>query len=251
MGAFPLCWFEDELYHSMATRVRPATALTRRRLHEVSVPLPPESFTAFMEPLKDGDAPGLERGEDGVIKPTKSSAVCDRYHYIVNRPLVTDRLFQLAKADLPKGPWPRPGKGAWRRGHGCARANLPIGVHKKGRLAESMSMVAGNVVIEYKVPKRWRAMAMLTLRYFTPTVNHRGEFVWPAKFSDHSRALLKKLARQKLQLMLDDPEYPIHEGMRQALKDTTTRDTYLTLTGSERDQNLRLGAPANLPLRQQ
>jgi hypothetical protein len=247
MGSIPLCWFESELYSGMKLRVRPATALTRRRLLEVTVPMPQESFKLFMEPLKDGDAPGLVRGADGEILPTKSGATCDRFNDIITRPMVTDRLFQLVRADLPKGPWPKPGKGAWRRGHGCGKLNLPLGVHKKGRKGESFSMVAGKTIIEYLVPKRWRAMPVMTLRFFCLTINHLGEFVWPAKFTDRSRALLKKLARQKNQAMLDSPEYPIHPEMRKALTDTTSRDRYLALEGAAKDTDLRLGAPANLP----
>jgi hypothetical protein len=213
VASIPLCWFEDELYQQMRSRVRPATALTRRRLLEVVQPLPLESFKAFMKPLNDGDAVGLVRDTDGEMTPTKTSSACDRYNYIITRTMVTDRLFQLDTTDQTKGPWPKKGKGAWRRGLGCSKLNLPAGVHKKGKLGESLSMVAGSCVVEFKVPKRWKAMPVLTMRFFSLTVNHLGQFVWPAKFSDTSRALLKKLARIKIQAMLDDPEVPIHEGM--------------------------------------
>ena len=246
VASIPLCWFEDELYQQMRSRVRPATALTRCRLLEVVQPLPLESFKAFMKPLNDGDAVGLVRDTDGEMTPTKTSSACDRYNYIITRPMVTDRLFQLDTTDQTKGPWPKKGKGAWRRGLGCSKLNLPAGVHKKGKLGESLSMVAGSCVVEFKVPKRWEAMPVLTMRFFSLTVNHLGQFVWPAKFSDASRALLKKLARIKIQKMLDDPEYPIHEGMRKALLDTTSRDSYLSLVGAKQDEPLRQGAPALL-----
>ena len=82
---------------------------------------------------------------------------------------------------------------------------------------------------------------------FPLTVNHLGQFVWPAKFSGTSRALLKKLARIKIQAMLDDPEFPIHEGMRKALKDTSSSDRVLSLVGAVQDEPLRQGAPALLP----
>ena len=83
MGSFPLAWFEDKLHHSLKTRVRPVTALTRRRLLKVSVPMPRESFKVFMEPVKDDDTPGLVRGADGETTPTKTGATCGRYNYIV------------------------------------------------------------------------------------------------------------------------------------------------------------------------
>ena len=254
MASLPLCWFEDELFHQMRTRVRPATALTRRRLLEVVQPLPLESFKAFLEPLKDGDAHGLVRDSEGELIPTASSAACDRYNYIITRPMVTDRLFQLGKTDESKGPWPKGGKGAWRRCLGCSKLNLPPGVHKKGKLGESLSMVAGCCVVEMRVPKRWKAMPVLTMRFFSLTVNHLGQFVWPAKFSDTSRALLKKLARIKIRAMLDDQDFPIHNGMRKALEDTSSSDCYLSLVGAKQDEPLRQGAPVLLPpplLRQQ
>ena len=210
-------------------------------------PLPLESFKAFMEPLKDGDALGLVRDADGEITPTKTSAACDRYNYIITRPMVTDRLFQLDKTDQSKGPWPKQGKGAWRRGLGCSKLNLPR-CAQEGQAGESLSMVAGSCVVEYKVPKRWKAMPVLTMRFFSLTVNHLGQFVWPAKFSDTSRALLKKLARIKIQAMLDDPEYPIHEGMRKALKDTTSSDSVPLPGGCGAGRAAAAGGTRLLPL---
>ena len=121
---------------------------------------------AVVESLKDGDTLGLVRDTDGEITPTKTSSACDRYNYLITRPMVTDRLFQLDKTDQTKGLWPKKGKGAWRRGLRCSKLNLPAGVHKKGKLGESLSMDAGSFVVEYKVPKRWKATPMLTMRFF-------------------------------------------------------------------------------------
>eukprot|EP00965_Chrysotila_dentata_P203730 6181914-Pleurochrysis_carterae.AAC.1 len=66
--------------------------------------------------------------------------------------MVTDRIFDLALADLGAAPHPRPGKGAWRRGSGCARLQLSTKAAKEGKLAKLISLVAGVLHIEYKEP---------------------------------------------------------------------------------------------------
>eukprot|EP00965_Chrysotila_dentata_P179900 5939895-Pleurochrysis_carterae.AAC.1 len=104
-AAIPECWFLDPLRAEMRIRVRPPTQRTRRRLVEVKdLALPRSCFEAFMAPLADGDAYGLERDESGMLKPTRKSAALSRFEYTVVRPMVTDRLFQLKQANLKKGP---------------------------------------------------------------------------------------------------------------------------------------------------
>mmetsp|Transcript_23812 Transcript_23812/g.52072 ORF Transcript_23812/g.52072 Transcript_23812/m.52072 type:complete len:89 (+) Transcript_23812:496-762(+) len=80
-----------------------------------------------MAPLLDGDAAGLSRDTStGLLQPTKQMATMNMFEFTVVRPMVTDRLFQLHLADLKKGPNKATrAKGAWRRGHGCARLVLP------------------------------------------------------------------------------------------------------------------------------
>eukprot|EP00965_Chrysotila_dentata_P078935 2602813-Pleurochrysis_carterae.AAC.1 len=100
----------------MRIRVRPPTQRTRRRLVEVKdVLLPRGCFEEFMAPSKDGDAVGLTRDElSGLLQPTKRTATTDRFEYTSVRPMVTDRLLQLERADLKKGPNKTTrAKGAW------------------------------------------------------------------------------------------------------------------------------------------
>ena len=233
MTSLPLCWFLDDLYRALRLTVRPPTRKATRRLIEVVAPLPREAFEAFMEPCKDGDAPGLTRDAEGRLVPTRETQACRRFIYLISRPMVTDRLFQLEKADLTKGPWAKEGKGAWRRGKGCARLRLPSAAQKLGQLAVLMSFVTSNHAVEYREPKRWNAMPHITMRYFVATASHQGHFNWPAKFTDMSRALLVKLARLNITEMLADPEYPIDPRMQAAV--TSRTDKYYNLKQSNND----------------
>eukprot|EP00965_Chrysotila_dentata_P206965 6183840-Pleurochrysis_carterae.AAC.1 len=130
----------------MRKTVRPPTARTRCKLIQVKMPLPRECFAELMKPALDGDAQGLLRGENGLMLPTnrdKKSRTLNRFQYVITRPMVTDRIFNLALADLGASPQPRGEEGAWRRGHGCARLQLSANAAKQGRLAQVISMVAG------------------------------------------------------------------------------------------------------------
>eukprot|EP00965_Chrysotila_dentata_P205321 6182888-Pleurochrysis_carterae.AAC.1 len=112
--------------------------------------------------------------------------------------MVTDRLFQLQQADSGPGSSPKAGRGAWRRGNGCARLQLPTGAHHKGKLATMLSMVADVVQVEYSEPMRWRAMPTITLRYFVLTMDSNGHVNWSANFASKT----KKFLRQKYFILL-------------------------------------------------
>ena len=218
--------------------VRPTTSLTRRRLVEVKVPLPRECFDDFMEPLQEGEAEGVSRDEtSGALLPTRVTATTNFWAYVIHRPMVTDRLLKLETSDEGAGPRaserPARKKGAWRRGLGCGRLWLAAGAEKQGKLGNKLSLVAGNLVVEYREPKRWAAMPTLTLRFFVLTMNHMGHIEWPCRFTDRARALLRKLARLKAKEMLDSPEYPADPAMAQAL--SASSDTFLQLRASPRD----------------
>ena len=240
----PRCWFLDPLRAQLAARIRPPTRLTRRRLLEVSLPLPLEAFEAFMAPVLDGDAAFLRppadrpdavlaRDAGGRLLPTKvRTASTRRFEFIVRRPMVTDRLFQLELADLKPGPAARPGKAGtpWRRGMGCTRLQLAKGSKGKGTL---ISQVAGNVVIIYTEPTKFRAMPTLTLRFFAMSMDHTGHINWPYNFSDTSKAVLRKLARNNLAKMMDSAEYPTDPRMQAALRQQSNQ--LLLLTSSPND----------------
>eukprot|EP00965_Chrysotila_dentata_P068245 2256492-Pleurochrysis_carterae.AAC.1 len=68
----------------------------------------------------------------------------------------------------------------------------------------SMVMVTGHLRIIYKEPRRQLSMPRLTLRFFVITLDKTGHIEWPSNYTTREQAILRKLARQKLQSMLQD-----------------------------------------------
>jgi hypothetical protein len=140
-------WFLNPIRASMRRTVRSPTRLTRRKLIEIKGPLPRECFEELMKDLQEGDADGIERRADGVLLPTSTTTGLYHFKYLVKKPTVVDKLWALESTNL-KTP------GAYMRGSGCARLNLPTKAHLLGRTGTEISMVAGLVSVEYKQP--WR-----------------------------------------------------------------------------------------------
>ena len=230
MISVPARWIVTPFLASLKAVVKPPTSKTKRRVIQVKCKYPLELFEDFMKPLQNGDALLLERDEEGHLKPTKDTASSTHYEYKIKRPTVTDKLFSLEKADVEPGPRTKE-PGAWRRGSGAARLNLPQTAHKKGRMATSISMVAGSCHVHLIVPKRERNWPSLTLRFLCLTANRRGNISWPANFATESRGLLRKLVKQKLQAMLKDDSYPTHPLMSEAAGSSSAGDTVLALQG--------------------
>ena len=183
----PRHWYDWPLRRALRTTIRPPTARTRRRLVEVRVTAPRETFDDFMAPLQEGEAEGVVRDEAGALLPTKENASTAYFNYTIYRPMVVDRLLKLEAADEGAGAHASERaakrKGAWLRGLGCARLSLAAGAHRKGKLGETLSMAAGNLVVEYRLPKRERAPPTLVLRYFVLTMDATGHIEWPVRFS--------------------------------------------------------------------
>eukprot|EP00966_Prymnesium_polylepis_P292404 6753126-Prymnesium_polylepis.1 len=77
--------------------------------------MPREAFEALVAPVKNEETPGFIRGEDGLVQPTGRTSSADIFHYEIKKPMTTDRIFALEKADAP-GPFKQPPAGASRRG---------------------------------------------------------------------------------------------------------------------------------------
>eukprot|EP00965_Chrysotila_dentata_P138047 4566740-Pleurochrysis_carterae.AAC.1 len=50
-------------------------------------------------------------------------------------------------------------------------------------------------------------------------MNKDGHIEWPSNYSTKGQAMLRKLARMKLKVMLDDPSYPVDPAKRVALQE--------------------------------
>ena len=111
-------------------------------------------------------------------------------------------------ADL-KGVHMEEGRGAWKRGDGCAVLKLADSP-KRGARASVLSMVGGNLVIKFIEPKHDRWWPTLTLKFWVLTIDHRGNVLFPTKWDSDSQKLLCELARRKVEFFLQhQQEYPI------------------------------------------
>ena len=61
-----------------------------------------------------------------------------------------------------------------KRGLGCARARLSVAEEKRGAVPESMSMICGNVMVEYKVHRKDAYMPVLKLIFKVMTMDKSG-----------------------------------------------------------------------------
>ena len=202
----PKNWFAQEFYKLLRKRVRGPISKSRRTMCTISERVPREVFEELVSRMKTDDTSGLKWSEDGKLLPTKRTAHGIRYEGTITKPMATDRLFSLERADL-RGVRAKEGTGAWKRSLGCASLKLPDSA--KGRLASVFSMVGGNVTFYATVPNGWKSWPRVTLKFFVLTVDCRGNILWPTKWSEASTKLLKEMARRKVEAFLADDAYPI------------------------------------------
>eukprot|EP00966_Prymnesium_polylepis_P230380 5330792-Prymnesium_polylepis.1 len=121
-----------------------------------------------MAPVKEGEIQGFSRDEDGRVQRTKKTSAADIFQYEIAKPMVTDRIFNLGKADAP-APFKQPGAGATGRGLGCAVLKLGDLAHKQKKVAGVFSMIGGNLLVKYRVPHAWAAWPTLSLKFWVLT----------------------------------------------------------------------------------
>ena len=215
-----MAWFLRPLYSKLRSAIRPPTARTCRKLVEVKVPLPMDCFQAFMKPYEDDPDIGVERGEDGLIKPTSSGASSNYFRYLLTKPTKYDKLFSLDTLNNKKVP----------RSLGCANLVISPAALKQGYLAESVSLPFGNVSLVYCVPKHDRSMPTLTMRFFVMTMTATGMIRWPFEVNTRTKHMLRTMARIKVKEMLESEKpYPISPLMWESLvKVSSTLETYQT-----------------------
>ena len=103
------------------------------------------------------------------------------------------------------------------RGAGCARAHLSAADQRRGGVPQSMSMVCGNVLVEFCESIDRSRMPRLKLTYYVLTMNKDGHIVWPTLFDAQTQAQLRRQARVLLQRMINDPLNPVDTTMAPAL----------------------------------
>ena len=225
----PRAWFIDPVRTSLRKKVRPCTALTRRKQLSINTQVPFRTFEELLAGFADGELEGLERDVGGRLKTTSRTASLLRYKYIINRGSLLDKFFSLDEVDKllhTRGPRLAQGR-RWKRSLGCARLFLAAAQEARGLKASVMAMVCGNVVIELRAPKAFKAMPRLTINFFVLSMDAHGHIVWPVDFAARTKAALRKQARTLLKRMLDDDSYPVDPSMSEAL--TAASDSRLHL----------------------
>ena len=81
-------------------------------------------------------------------------------------------------------------------------------------------MVAGNVLIKYKMPHDVRKPPVLTLTFGVLTMDQHGHITWPKDFDSSTAAALRNQARALLTKMIADPFNPTTAAMSGALTGT-------------------------------
>ena len=115
----------------------------------------------------------------------------------------------MPPADLPPS---RPHRGA-----GCARARLSGAEEMRGGVPQTMSMVCGNVIVQYKEYINELNMGVVKIVFKVLMLDKNGHITWPTDFAPATKAALRQQARALLRKMMDDPLNPVDETMAPAL----------------------------------
>jgi len=109
-----------------------------------------------------------------------------------------------------------------RRGSGCARAGLSIAAQRRGAVPQMISMVCGNVAVQFKESRDQSRMPVLTLTLFVLTMDKTGHIIKPTVFSPRTQAALRMQARALLRKMINDPLNPCDATMEPAMTGSGT-----------------------------
>ena len=148
LTSLPDRWFRAPFREMLFKKIRPITALTRRKQQHLVAPLPEPLIQEWLQDLQAGDTEGVQRGDDGKLLPTKESSSLQRFNYTLRKGSVSNKVFsfqsdnlrtRLGKSAKPQAT--RTPKHAFKRGPGCAKLQLKRAAQKKGKLARLLSMV--------------------------------------------------------------------------------------------------------------
>ena len=198
----------------MKKLVRPPTGKTRRKELTIQTVFPLELFEELMAPLTTTDVPELRREEDDPksLIPTSRTAQTKWFKYVMRKGKVTEKLFRFEAREEANG-FPR-------RGIGCARVQLTAAEQRRGGVPNSMSMVAGNVLVKYKLPVNLNTPPVLTITFAVLTMDANGHITWLKAFEPVTAATLRNQARALLKVLMEDPLNPTSSLMEQALTGT-------------------------------
>lgn len=112
------------------------------------------------------------------------------------------------------------------RGAGCARARLSAAAQRRGEVAQTVSMVCGNVLVSLSESKLQAQMPRVHIVFKVLSIDKTGHIIWPTSFGAKTKAALRKQVRHLVQQMIDDPLSPVDATMASALTGPGTDSTF-------------------------
>lgn len=177
---------------------------TRRKLNVIKRTIPTPVFWELMKPLESGDAVGLEWNESrNALVPTDDKPTYQRFKYVIRKPSLLDKVWRLEQQSAKRVK----GK-ALRRGLGCAKLQISNAGVARGEVSSLLSQVTGNVTIDFKVPKKLRAMPTLKMTFAVATMDQSGHINWPTQYEARTAAALRKQMMVHIEAMRANAEYP-------------------------------------------
>ena len=200
----------------MRAVVRPPTARTRRKQQEIKQKMPIEVFYEIMSPLESTEVEGfqwLDEATKDALEPTSKTAALTTYKYILNKPALVDKVWDLRSIEERLAAIKRKKKPArWRRGRGASKLHLSMAAAERGDTTSLLSAVTGNVIIKLDVPNQERRMPELKINFNVSTLDTKGHVEWSTSYSAAVATALGKRMKNHLKEMQTDPEYPTHAG---------------------------------------
>ena len=113
-----------------------------------------------------------------------------------------------------------------KRGAGCARAHFSAAAARRGEVPQMISMVCGNVHVEYMESVKEAYMPKGKIVFQVLTMDKAGHIMLPTDFAPATRAALRMQARALLRKMIDDPLSPVDSTMEPALTGVGTDSVF-------------------------
>ena len=211
----PLSWFWKPLLALLYACVKPVTTLTRRKERLIKLSMPFAAFAKLLEPFASNEIEGLvwdETSDGKRLVPTKVTAANLFYKYTMIKGTFLDRLMRLEEHDGIRKRSPRELR--WKRGCGAARLFLSHAGGMRDETSCLLALVCGEVKLELKEPRDWRAMPEVKIRLKVLTRDKDGNVTLPCEFEDAGyKASLSMQARVLFLKMINDPKYPTPDSL--------------------------------------
>lgn len=162
-----------------------------------------EAFCHLLEPFETGQLEGLEwvgTQPKADLKPTRVTEAFTEYRYVVDKPGLVNKLFDLGTWD------PEITGTAYRRGARAQRLHLSQAAGQRGQTSTLVTSVTGKVTVQLRVHPE--AMPQLLMTWHVSTMDERNHITWGRAYDAATQAGLRKMIHAGLNVMVADALYP-------------------------------------------